>query len=330
MPRARVSAFARLFRTVTGESHARALQRLRADPVLMPAASAMQASLEYSVLKLLGRRGETDGHGWRPGDDPFGISWVSPSSDALDIGVKLTALPDVLGALMPTYRPDDEPRGLWGLRAQLLPHGVQLRRLGLPGVIRLAGIRPAQWWRAAAAYLDTQHEPRDMQLLWLTHPQRMHPEEESFAHQFGSGYTTETRFEEPALLASVLLRRHMVFRHPSIAAVDLWQNWERIELEWADGPDHATVIDTLLDPVLGVPGVVSGSCHCTSGDRCWSIELTTQAAPGAVLNLRRCRYGWSEYRERSSDEARVQRHAALRRHWGCGPGTLAATPAAAR
>ncbi|MDQ0366877.1 hypothetical protein [Catenuloplanes indicus] len=286
---------------------------------VIPHGSPAQANLEHEVLMLLGHRGETTAHGWKPGDDPFGISWLTPYLDALDIGVKQTALPDVLGALMPTYRPGGEPHGLWGLRAEVSADGVQLRRLGLPGVVRIPGIRRAQWWRAAAAYLETRCDSHEMQLLWRTHPHRMHPEEESFAHKYGAGYTTDARFREVPPLTSALLRRHMIFRHPSIAAVDLWRNWERIELEWADGPDHTTVIEALLDAELGASGAVSARCRCASGDDCFAIELTMQAAPNAVLRLRRCRYGWAEVREQFSDEARAKRYAALRRYTGCGP-----------
>ncbi|MEV6848853.1 hypothetical protein [Actinoplanes sp. NPDC051411] len=321
MPHHRTPQFARRLYAYTGEPHRVALDRLRRFPGRpIPTASAAQQHLEHEILRHIGYCGITDGHGWRPGDGPFSIDWLGPLPDALEIGVTETALPDLLGALLPTWTPGDEPRGVRGLRPHFAPRGVELRRLGLPGLLRLPGVRRQTFMRAAAVGHEMIWDDPDLTLmLWRTNPDQLHPEEQAHANGFDAGYAPESDGRaEMAATASALLRRHMIFRASQPATdIRVWMNPGSVQVEWDAGPDHLTVIDALLDPVFGTPGQVKDRCTCREAEprssRCYSLHVEF---PDAFVNLRRGRDCWSPQYEQISARARQQRVAALQRHRG--------------
>lgn len=265
MPRHRTPQLARRVQAYTHEPYRVALNRIRAcggRPI--PAGSPAQQHLELEMFRHIGFCGITDGHGFRPGDAPFAIDWLSPLPDALEIGVTREALPDLLGAVLPTWMSGDEPRGVRGLRPRFTERGVELRRLDLPGILLLRNVRRSSWLRAVAIAHESWDNPNTVLMLWRTHPDRMHPEEEAHARQFDAGYAPAGEGStEMASTTSALLRRQMIFRTGSPATgIKLWMNPGSIQLEWDGGPDHPAVIDALLDPVFGVEGQVKDPCTC--------------------------------------------------------------------
>jgi hypothetical protein len=320
VPHRRSSWLARNSHAYTHEPYRLALERLSRFPGRsIPTASVAQQHLEHEVLRHIGYCGITDGHGGRPGQAPFAIDWLRPLPDLLEIGVKEEALPDLLGALMPTLIPGSEPQGIRGLRPRMTRRGIELRRLGLPGLLRLRGVRLRSWRRAIDIAQEMWDDPAAV-LLWRTHPHEMHPEEQALAYGFDAGYAPDSEgLAVRAPAASTLLRRHMVFREaPAATGIAVWMNLNCIELEWDGGPDHATVTQALLDPVFGVPGAVNDECFCRDAsvrpDRCFSVEVEFAASPGVFVNLRRGTGGWSDWREQRTERSRTRRAEAMRRH----------------
>lgn len=319
MPKSDLTGLARQRQGCTGEQLHRAVESLRALPWRepLPSASPAQAQLELEVLRRLGRGDVTDGHGWRPGDDPFGLAWVTPLPDTLEVGAKPEALPDIVAALMPyAVAGEVEASGVMGLRARHTRDGVELHRLGLPGSVRLPGVSERRWRHAVAvAYYDVLDvEPAAR--VWQSHPRRLHPDEEATAREYAPGYAGQGR-DRPdlATVASALLRRHLLFRAASatVTCINLWPQGNRIELEWYDGPDHAEVVDVLLDPVFGLPGSPERQCRCSTGVYCWAVRLRWADAPDAALNLRRGTWGWSPGRDADARKDRARRLDAMRR-----------------
>jgi hypothetical protein len=323
MPHRRSIWLARNAHAYTNEPHRLAVERMRRFPgPPIPTATPAQQHLEFELFRHIGYCGITDGHGWMPGDGPFSIDWLSPLPESLDIGVVEEALPEIVDALMPTLMPGDEPRGVRGLRPRLTPAGVELRRIGLPGLLRLRGVSRRSWERAIEISLKVWDDPSEVELLWRTHPDEMHPEEKALAHRSDAGYAPAGRGRTRlAPATSLLLRRHMLFRGPSpTSEITLWMNPGSIQLEWYGGPDHLTVAHALLDPVFGVPGKVNDPCTCrdpqADRSRCWSVEMEFDSSPGAVVNLRRGRDRWDDSSVQYSERARTRRADALRRYQG--------------
>jgi hypothetical protein len=317
MPKSDLHDLARQRQRCTGEKLHRAVAQLRGqswqEP--LPTASPAQAQLELEVLTRIGRGGVTEGHGWRPGGDPLGIAWVTPLTDALELGAKPEALPDIVGALMPTAVPDDEPRGVLGLRVRHCPAGVELYRLGLPGRLRLPRVTERRWRHAVAvAYYDVL-DVAPAARVWQEYPRELQPDEESLARRHTPGYADPSVDRpETAAAASALLRRHLIFRTANpITSIGIWRNGDRIELEWYDGPNHAEIAEVLLDPVVGLPGTIDRPCRCTVDDDCWSVRLRWAHATGSRLNLRRGTWGWTPDREKASATDRLRRDQAMRR-----------------
>jgi hypothetical protein len=315
VPSSRISQFAHGVHPYTFERYRPALDRVRrcgGQPI--PTASVAQQHLEHEILRQIGYCGITDGHGWRPGDAPFAIDWLRPLPDSLEIGVTDEALPDLLGALLPTWASGSEPWGIRGLRPRFTPKGVELHRLDLPGLLRLRGVRQRTFLRAVTVARGFWSDSDDIVHLWRTHPDRMHPEEQAHARRYDAGYAAaRERRGAMASTMSALLRRHMIFRAgPPSTDVRLWLNPGGIQLEWEGGPDHVSVLDALLHPVFGMPGRVNDRCTCRAvnpaGSHCYSVEVEFD---DAFVRLRRTRGGWSARREQSSARSRQRRAEAL-------------------
>lgn len=316
MPKSDLRELARQRQKCTGEKLHRSVAHLRAlswqQP--LPTASQAQALLELEILERLGRSSVTEGHGRRPGDDPLGITWLTPLPDALELGAKLEALPDIIAALMPTAVAGDEPRGVLGLRARHCAAGVELYRLDLPGSIRLPRVNEKRWRHAVAvAYYDVLDVDPGAR-VWLTHPHRMQLDEEAMARRHTPGYA-HSGVERPdaAAAASALLRRHLLFRSTNpLTSINIWRNGGRIELEWYDGPSHTDILSALLDPVVGLPGTIDRPCRCAVDRDCWSVRLRWAHAIGARINLRHGTWDWTEHREAGSRDDRSRRREAIR------------------
>ncbi|MEU4243152.1 hypothetical protein [Actinoplanes sp. NPDC026619] len=290
------------------------LRRFPGRPI--PTGSVAQRHLELQVLRRIGFYGFTERYGWKPGDPPFAIDWIRPMPNSLDIAVRPDALPEAIGALLPMLVPGSEPTGVRGLRPRLTPHGVELSRIGLPGMVCLRGVRLRAWQRALDISMKIWDDPDETLLLWRTHPDVMHPDEEDIARSCDAGYAPASEgCDDVAAAASIVLRRQMIFR--GVTDIRVWTNPGSIQLEWYGGDDHAAVAGALLDPVFGMPGSVDAPCTChdSGANRCWSVELDFVANPGGYVNLRRGGADWTDRLEQSSEKARQRRSAELRPAW---------------
>ncbi|WP_436528264.1 hypothetical protein [Actinoplanes sp. HUAS TT8] len=302
MPRGHLHTLARQRQHYTGERFARAAKHLLMQPWAgpLPDASPHQADLEFEVLLRLGRHHMTLGHGWRHGDGPFNLSWLTPHTDAIELGVHPLALPDVAANLMPRLSPDTtgQPTGVLGLRVSHSGAGVELTRLGLPGVVRLPGIRERQWQQALAVARDDAGDTSPP--VWQTHQDTLHSQEITYGPRYGTGSSrrlaaTGRHPSGIVRLGSALLRRHQIFRTaPPVAGIDLWFNPGQIELEWFAGPTHDDITSALLDPVFGLSGSTSRRGCCRPSTSCYGVKLWCASAPHATVNLRRQSSGWSD------------------------------------
>lgn len=297
MPKTKPKAAARRRARYTGEKHAdavNAIRQLSRSQAWIPTANRDQALLELEFLGLIGRPHARARAGWRPGEDPFGIRWVRPYEDRLDIGVRLRYLPSLLRAILPTYSYDDaEPHGMCGARVRLGRTAVELYRVGLPGQIRLCGLSRAGWWQGLNTMLAelTNDGIPGTSAIWHRLPDRLHPQEEACARRYSPGYSPPSQglCEELADLASGFLRRHLILRQGAVVTgVDLWMHYS-IEFEWFDGPTHQELVDAFTDDEFGL-NVVLDERPCTdcSPSACeYSVQL--QGAGGARISLRRGR-----------------------------------------
>lgn len=320
-------SMARRLQAFTGEPLQRAVGRLRAAPweAPIPAATRAQAEFEMRFLRKVGRCAVSDGYGRLPHDPPWAMTWVSPYPQALEVNVRADALPDLVNAILPHWHESgDGPNGVAGLRFRVVPGGVELFQLELPGVIRLMRVTPRAWWRAVAVALNDRAEA-DCTELWHSHPSRLAPEEEAFARSFEPGYnnTPGETYSDVVALGSGLLRRQFVLAQPFTPCVDLWMNPGVIELEWFNGPTHTEVIDALTDPVFGMPTKADASCRCAAGSCRYSILLkTTPAIDGGCIALRRNSKGWGSMRQGWAEESQRRRADELARFGRSGPPRL--------
>jgi hypothetical protein len=107
-------------------------------------ASLDQAALEALFLE---RVGEVSLDLWEPAVLAFGIAWVSPRPDSLDVGIPSRFLPDIIRQITPTVLTEDlrgdisgdndvvEAQGIPGLRLRHEAGYTVLYRPGLPGRI---------------------------------------------------------------------------------------------------------------------------------------------------------------------------------------------------
>lgn len=264
----------------------------------------------------------TDGYGWKPGDAPFTIDWLTPHTDMIEIAVAIPALPDFIAAVLP-YLDDSyenpEIYGIRGLRPSFIVGGIELTRLQLPGRIRLLNVTRHQWLTAAAVAAD-EYGIRDEHAVWRTHPDDWHPDEHAFARRYDTEYggNNHARDRTLAPLGSALLRRHLLLRVPEVNSISLWENPGSIQLEWSDGPDHAAVICALTDPTFGIMATTHRGCWCSTTGDCYAIKLTPHDYPDAHVSLRRDAAGWSPWREQTSDGSRARRRQALAHHRNSG------------
>lgn len=259
---------------------------------IIPTASPQQALFELTFLTAIAHRASQDEGGWTPGCSPFGIERLTPRTDSLDIVVESIFLPTILNDVLP-YCIDSHPEnlGITGLRVHHIKEGIELRRLGLPGMIRLIGKTRKMWWAGVNAYLlENSYGEAYSGATWLHSPSRMHPIEEETAWGYIPGYApVRPDITESAAMASQFLRRHLIFRNPPFTTgINAWVTGA-VQVEWFDGPSHRAVMDYLLDPVFGLADTASDG-PCDDCDvSCQFIHLTPAGAFG--INLRRALHG---------------------------------------
>lgn len=277
----------------------------------IPVAYADQAAFEALFLE---RVGEVDLDLWEPTVLPFGISWVSPYPDSIDVGVPRRYLPDIIRQIIPTVFAEDtyqvgpecgdvlEVQGIPGLRFRYEAGHVVLYRPGRPGRIRIPA-KEITWrkalWIALRAWDDRAT------VLWDSHPNEWHPLETRFVEDWPARFRIDGEHYRASRLASDVLRRLPgICRPPSCH--DMWVNFHGrtaaeyyIQLEWAHGLPPAPILDLLLDPEFGLNVDIQltygqqtqQDCYT---DDCSHVRLISLDGTGSRIDLRRLMHRTSD------------------------------------
>lgn len=267
-----------------------ALERLDAAGPPIPEASPDQAALEATLFQELG---QIDNSAWHTGDPAFGITSITPQRDELVMRIAKPFLPDVIAHIMPTCADDDSGQiyGVPGLRARKKNDHTVLYRPGMPGRIRIP-VRPADWDKAAIIGLTFWWE--NTQAPWLTFPAEWHPAEKAFVEAHPERWAIGNVFYHNSGFISGVLRRVRALHGPHI---DYWKMWVNgaicdtygIQLLWANGGEHLTVVDRLREPTFGLNLDITlpaeQLCRCGPDQHCY-IKLL-QRDTGNTLCLRR-------------------------------------------
>lgn len=252
-----------------------ALQEHRELP-LLPDADGEQARLEASVLEKLG---------WPNGPTvfPMGLigTYVSPEDSTVVLeGGPPSGVPDdtsmplqVLDKLLPHAHPDDETRGVAGLRvAGIKGSDLQLRRVGTNASVTLRGATGTDWRQLLADH-EQELIDRGATSLWT--------EPTTTVHEHDTGDSWSDRL---AWLGSPILRRVALFESASAAFhMTSWTNLDtwifELELYRYRPFEHDALVEHLTDDVWGLPLKVSERrCRCAEA----SNDLYT---PSCTINL---------------------------------------------
>lgn len=172
-------------------------------------------------------------------------------------------LPDIIRQIMPVVGGGlAEPSGVNGLRATVADGIVELSRPELSAVIRIPASQ--RDWELAAKVAFDDFNP-DVELAWVTHPDRWHPEELALMDAYPSHCAIGGEYYRNSSFASAVLRRlpGMCPNPETTEYHSLWINhWGpgdaySIQLEWCDGPAHRAFLDRLLDPVAGLDAEIT-------------------------------------------------------------------------
>ncbi|MFC8857317.1 hypothetical protein ACFT5D_30175 [Streptomyces sp. NPDC057144] len=202
----------------TGLPWADALKRVKALPPgssLIPEAHPSQALLESYVLSGLAWPNVETRHSW-------GIRSTDGNTDSLvltfendvpqHVGCE-TMASELVRALVPRFDEHSEVHGIPGARFTTDDAGIHVRRVGLPGSLRILGIPPEDW--NSALDRQRQEDEGDGQRFCHEHsPHRWHRSEAPFrTPDTGSILGRHHYRKQPsAWLASGLLRRAPLFR----------------------------------------------------------------------------------------------------------------------
>lgn len=173
MPSSRLQELARQRVEYTGEPYQRAFEELRQiapDGAPIPVASTHQAALEGCLVENLGW---LDHSLWPTGTVIFGIDWLTPRTNELEMSVSNACLIEVIKQVMPVIA-NGEIRGVPGLRAHNDEKSVVLSRPGTPGQIRVA-VDPSDWRKATAIAVEENRQGRPAPTAVDPVPSRLAP-----------------------------------------------------------------------------------------------------------------------------------------------------------
>lgn len=297
--------FAKRRAKYTKQAYQHALQSIRRDGRghgAIPVASASQAFLE---MKILERLGDWDPAGWAREILGYGVSWVDPSPEAIELGIPTRFLPDIALALMPVSgeeemkRSADDDRaevyGIPGLRYRSLDDRVILFVPGISGRVEIP-IKDRGLWGKAVSIASHSWEG-DTVFFWDESPEVWHPAEHAFVASFPEKHEVGNLFYRTSRLASDLLRRLPGICAPFIAH-DMWFNYRRefgysIEFEWQNSGAPHKVLDLLLDRRGGLrAGIDVGASGMPMSyfysDDCNRVRLASDL--GGCINLRHLQF----------------------------------------
>ncbi|MEU5137705.1 hypothetical protein [Streptomyces californicus] len=247
---------------------------------------------------------------------PFGIRYVQPSAEGIQLDLESSAsLDGLLAALLPGRVPvstgRDEIHGLNGVRITTrTDRGIELRRLGQPTSVRLTGLSRRAFQKAEAALAE-----RTCDLggeanwragdTWTTDERRWEDERQPLIY--------ESTWREAAWLPSGLLRRlgllhtvaipHVVTGHESRLG-----EWWILELDHASDTSlrRAELVQALTDPEHGLPLELRGHRDLILGEGLGLVLL--KASDGsAALQLRYDRFDYPVREERAEMFAAIRR-----------------------
>ncbi|MFC0039570.1 hypothetical protein [Actinomadura rayongensis] len=268
----------------------------------VPRATPHQAFLEAHVLE---RIGDWNPALWRPDILGFGLVWVDPAPNAIELGIPTRFLPDIAATLIPMCIRDEladatdsgpaEVYGLPGLRYRLDGDAVVLHIPGISGRITIPLASPDLWEKALliarAEWDDT------VVILWDLRPDTWHPAERACTARWPDRYALGGLYYQTSRLASDVLRRLPGLCKP-YATHDMWFNFGRdegyhIEFEWQNSGPPRDVLDLLLDRKDGLNVSLDTCPHSKPvsylySDDCTCVRLLSST--GGLLDLRHLRY----------------------------------------
>ncbi|GAA2661209.1 MULTISPECIES: hypothetical protein [Actinosynnema] len=192
---------------------------------------------------------------------------AEPTPHGLRLHLAEHALGPLLHELLPRLEADGSVSGVPGLRVRRHPRSIELLTPGVPATVVLAGVDEARW-REGMTYVHTLLRDRDLSRRFADGD--LHEAERAHLAEFPrrSGLASSV-LRRPALLAPAPWTRTMT-------RDDQW--W----LEWPMGPALPAVVQRLVHPVVGVPGLVAtpeSAESATLSDGWWSLHVRVVQGP---------------------------------------------------
>jgi hypothetical protein len=250
----RTASLAKLRATATGEAPQAALSAVRALSPLAPLidrASDGQARLESLFLANLNKLDTVDHFA----DPPFAIRRCTPTAHDIIVHIAQPHVSAVLTETLPHLVPDQDVRGVPGLRARHHRGFLVLEHLRLAGRIRIP-LSHRQWLRSRSLLLTGL--PAGTVVAWDAHPRDLLPvEEDSLAWRTESAPGAAA--SEAAQVASALLRRlHLMHGAPVSGCRPFYNVWANsvgrshdgarlVNLEWGSRPTSPRLAELLTD-----------------------------------------------------------------------------------
>ncbi|MFF3275998.1 hypothetical protein ACFYWU_34430 [Streptomyces chrestomyceticus] len=233
---------------------------------------------------------------------PFGIQYVEPTADDVRLHVESARSLDLLlSGLLPCYMPvgpgeRGELYGLCGVRiCARTERGIELRRLGRPGSLKLTGPSRRCFAQAEARLLE-RVEDNGGQACWRTEGRWTDQERRWDADRQPLVY--EPIWRDAAWLPSGLLRRLGLLHTVAVPQLvtgheNRLGEWWILELDhFADtGLRRAELVQALTDADHGLPLQLRGYRDCKPGESLGLVLLQDQAET-ATLQLRYDRFDY--------------------------------------
>lgn len=251
-----------LRRRYTGESVQQARRAIDLlDPEAPPIPKAVTGDQEFLEARVLVSLLEFRNHYTRY---PLGIATVYPEPDGIVLRVESEErAAEILFNLLPTYVSDQEVHGVPGLRfTQRDRTAVELRVLGAPTRLRLAGLPATHWRNAVARMIGNWIDPNPKLLCWQSSPNAWTDAERAHHARWedvNDEFTQKQR--RGAWLGSGLLRRvallHTVsntfFADGYHGGGDAARLVLRSSHVRGEGPGPHNIVAALAHPVFGLP-----------------------------------------------------------------------------
>lgn len=289
---------------LTGETHAQAVEGVRADgadiPLIPDAASIAQVGFEARVLLALGKSVLSGAPSGQPSDPavdrgPFGIMASLPTRDTLTLTPSRhpAIFTELVLRLITFYdQESDDASGVTGLRLTFTHDHTILLDTIHGGRITLAGVSEHNWTAVISEQLDV------LGSSWRALTRPSDPVVDTYTDSGLLLDLSDGRDQVTGKLLSAILRRARLFHTMDrMNFVDLWDrsthDSTQIEVEWSGDLPHGQVMNRVTDPLFGLPlRFDRGEFYDCVCDPClylhYSVPLRhINAATDAVVHLRR-------------------------------------------